>query len=154
ARDMPPLPAFEEGWQIGKPDIVFEMPVAFDIPAEGEIPYQYFEVPTNFKQDMWVQAAEARYGDPAHVHHIIVSVVPPADRVRKSRSVLQIKPITQPGEVIAPRAPRGAARQDRKLIEQDAAAERRAGATPLVNKALGEEPPRFAEGTGRLVPAG
>src|SRR4051794_28322380 len=76
ARDMPALPAFEEGWQIGRPDAIFEMPVAFDIPEEGEIPYQYFEVPTNFKQDMWVQAAEARYGDPAHVHHIIVSIVP------------------------------------------------------------------------------
>jgi len=151
ARDMPALPAFEEGWQIGRPDAIFEMPVAFDIPAEGEIPYQYFEVPTNFKQDMWVQAAEARYGDPAHVHHIIVSIVPPADRVRKARSILQITPITQPGEVIARRAPRGGGRG---LIEQDAAAERRAGATPLVNKALGEEPPRFAEGTGRLVPAG
>ena len=108
ARDMPALPAFEEGWQIGKPDVIFDMPVAFDIPAEGEIPYQYFEVPTNFKQDMWVQAAEARYGDASHVHHIIVSVVPPADRIRKARSVLQIKPIVQPGEQTAPRAPRGA----------------------------------------------
>jgi hypothetical protein len=152
AAALPPLPAFEEGWQIGKPDVVFEMPAAFDIPSQGEIPYQYFEVPTNFKQDMWVQAAEARYGDPAHVHHIIVSVVPPADRIRKARSILQIKPIQQPGEVIAQRTPRN--KQDRGLIEQDAAAERRAGATPLVNKALGEEPPRFAEGTGRLVPAG
>jgi len=154
ARHMPALPAFEEGWQIGKPDVIFDMPVAFDIPAEGEIPYQYFEVPTNFKQDMWVQAAEVRYGDASHVHHIIVSVVPPADRIRKARSVLQIKPILQPGEKTAQRAPRGAASPGRGLIEQDAAAERRAGATPLVNKALGEEPPRFAEGTGRLVPAG
>jgi len=154
ARDMPALPTFEEGWQIGKPDAIFDMPVAFDIPAEGEIPYQYFEVPTNFKQDMWVQAAEARYGDAAHVHHIIVSIVPPPDRIRKARSVLQIKPILQPGEQTAQRTPRGTARAGRGLIEQDAAAERRAGATPLVNKALGEEPPRFAEGTGRVVPAG
>ena len=39
-KDLPPPPHFEAGWQIGKPDVVFEMPVAFEIPASGEVPYQ------------------------------------------------------------------------------------------------------------------
>jgi hypothetical protein len=52
-KDLPPAPRFEAGWQIGKPDVVFEMPVAFEIPESGEIPYQYFEVPTTFKEDQY-----------------------------------------------------------------------------------------------------
>ena len=32
---MPKLPSFTEGWQLGKPDLVLEMPEAFDVPASG-----------------------------------------------------------------------------------------------------------------------
>ena len=149
AADLPALPKFTEGWQIGKPDIVLEMPVAFEIPVSGEIPYQYFEVPTNFTEDRWIQAAEVRYGDAPHVHHIIVSVIPPANRVRQLESVVQNRSILQPGETPAPRA-----RGNTGRTEEEAAAARRIGALPLVNKALGEEPPIFPEGTGRLIPAG
>ena len=41
------------------------------------IDYQYFEVPTNFTEDRWMQAGEVRAGDRAHVHHIIVYVREP-----------------------------------------------------------------------------
>ncbi len=37
-RDLPTPPDFAEGWGIGKPDVVFAMPVPFAIPAAGEIP--------------------------------------------------------------------------------------------------------------------
>src|SRR5688572_32959459 len=57
---LPPLPTFPEGWQIGTPDMVFEMQTAYTIPARGEIEYQYFEVPTNFTEDKWMQAGEVR----------------------------------------------------------------------------------------------
>src|SRR5262249_30739712 len=39
------------------------------------IRYQYFAVPTKFDQDVWVQAAEAKPGNRAVVHHIIVYVM-------------------------------------------------------------------------------
>src|SRR5215468_171861 len=39
---LPPLPTFTEGWQIGKPDLVFEMPAEYHIPADGTVEYQYF----------------------------------------------------------------------------------------------------------------
>ncbi|HEX4000803.1 MAG TPA: redoxin domain-containing protein [Pirellulales bacterium] len=68
---LPPRREFAEGWTIGKPDVVFELPREVTVPASGTVPYQYFETPTNFKQDMWVQAAEARPGNRAAVHHII-----------------------------------------------------------------------------------
>ena len=41
--DMPPAPTFATGWTYGKePDYILEMPVEFDIPAEGELGVQMF----------------------------------------------------------------------------------------------------------------
>ena len=65
------------GWTIGTPEIVLEMPSAFNVPASGVIPYQYVIVPTGFKQDTWVHLAEVRAGDRTHTHHIVVSVREP-----------------------------------------------------------------------------
>jgi hypothetical protein len=72
-KDLPPNPSYSDGWVIGKPDVVFELPAAQPVPANGVVPYQYFITPTNFKEDVWVQAAEARPGNRKVVHHIIVS---------------------------------------------------------------------------------
>ncbi len=72
--DKSQLPArreFSEGWTIGKPDVVFELPDEVTVPATGTVPYRYFETPTNLKEDVWIQAAEARPGNRAAVHHII-----------------------------------------------------------------------------------
>jgi len=71
-KDLPPQPAFAEGWQIGQPDLVLSMPKEFEVPATGEIPYQNITVPTNFTEDKWVQAIEVRPGTRAVVHHILV----------------------------------------------------------------------------------
>jgi mono/diheme cytochrome c family protein len=60
--DLPSAPSFTAGWSIGKPDVVLTMSKSFDVPAAGEIPYQYFELPTNFTEDKWVQAIELRPG--------------------------------------------------------------------------------------------
>src|SRR5204862_6000625 len=32
AASMPKLPVFTDGWQLGKPDLILEMPEAFDVP--------------------------------------------------------------------------------------------------------------------------
>jgi peroxiredoxin len=74
-KDLPPVQDFPEGWRIGKPDVVFTMAKPYTVPAQGPksgVPYQYFLVDTGFKEDKWVQAAEAKPGNPAVVHHIIV----------------------------------------------------------------------------------
>ncbi len=77
-RDLPAPREFAEGWTIGKPDAVFTMPKEFTVPAKAPkngIPYKHFVVPTNFTEDMWVQAVEAKPGNRAVVHHIIVYVL-------------------------------------------------------------------------------
>ena len=72
AKDLPPLPNFTEGWEIGAPDAVFSIPAAYDVPAAGTINYQYFTVPTNFAGEKWVQAIEVRPGARSVVHHVLV----------------------------------------------------------------------------------
>ena len=81
-RDLPPAPKFEEGWTIGKPDVVISLPDEIAVPAQGVIPYRYITVATNFTEDKWVQAAEIRPGNRAVVHHVIVFAVDrgPGDR--------------------------------------------------------------------------
>jgi hypothetical protein len=78
-KDAPKPIEWVEGWQIGKPDLVVEMPQAFNIPADGTIDYQYFIVPLNFKEDRYVQMAEARPGDRTAVHHIIAFIREPGN---------------------------------------------------------------------------
>ena len=57
---------------VGTPDVVFEMPVEYTVPAEGVVlNYQYFRIPTNFTEDRWVQSVECLPGDRSVVHHII-----------------------------------------------------------------------------------
>ena len=99
---MPPLPKFPEGWQIGTPDAVIEMPVAYQVPAKGEIEYQYFEVPTSFTEDKWMQAGEVRAGDRAHVHHIIVYVKEPTPTPRPN---VVSNRVIAPAVSIAPTTP-------------------------------------------------
>jgi peroxiredoxin/mono/diheme cytochrome c family protein len=76
-KDLPPPRRFPEGWSIGKPDVVVTMPRAYEVPAKapkGGIPYQYFTVDPGFKEDRWIQRAEAHPGAAAVVHHIVVFV--------------------------------------------------------------------------------
>ncbi|MGH9660127.1 MAG: thiol-disulfide isomerase [Bryobacteraceae bacterium] len=79
AKELPPPREFTTGWNIGKPDVVFDVGTDFDVPATGVVPYKYFLVETNFKEDMWIEAAEARAEKRSVVHHIIVFVVDPKE---------------------------------------------------------------------------
>jgi hypothetical protein len=76
-KDMPPTPKFTEGWTIGKPDVVLSMGEEYAIPADGTIPYLYFTIPTNFKEDKWISAMEIRPGNRGVVHHVIAFVQEP-----------------------------------------------------------------------------
>ena len=81
AKDLPAARSFPEGWRIGKPDVVFKMREPSTVPARAGangLKYLYFKVDTNFKEDMWIQAAEARPGNREVVHHIIVYAIDPA----------------------------------------------------------------------------
>jgi mono/diheme cytochrome c family protein len=70
-----PLPrVFPDAWEIGTPDVVYEIPATFRIPAEGAVEYQYVSVETDLPEDRWVKAIEIRPTAPAVVHHALVFV--------------------------------------------------------------------------------
>jgi thiol-disulfide isomerase/thioredoxin len=78
-KDLPKPAAWVKGWRMGKPDIVLEMPRAFEVPADGSLPYQHFTIDPGFKEDVWVEKAEARPGPGAAgvVHHVVVYILMP-----------------------------------------------------------------------------
>ena len=75
--EAPPPRQFVEGWRISKPDVIFRLLRAIEVPASGTIDYLYLPVPTGFKEDRWVEMAEVRPTARAVVHHAIVYVRPP-----------------------------------------------------------------------------
>src|SRR5260370_12907329 len=87
-KDLPSPRAFPEGWHIGQPDVVVDMPRAVEVRAtapDGGVSYQYFVVPTGFTEDKWVTAAECKPGAPSVVHHILVYVVPRGQMLQLER---------------------------------------------------------------------
>jgi len=76
-RRMPKLPEFvAEGWQLGTPDLVLEMPAGFDVRASGPDVFRNFVIPTRLTEDKWVRAVEYRPGARKVVHHAIFAAVP------------------------------------------------------------------------------
>jgi hypothetical protein len=79
-KDAPKPVEFVQGWGIGKPDVVLEMPNEYTVPESGTIDYQYVIIPTGITEDKWIQMAEARPGNRKLVHHIIVFVREPGSK--------------------------------------------------------------------------
>jgi hypothetical protein len=75
--DAPAERIWPDGWNLPSHDLELTMPRAFELPASGAVEYQYFPIPTGFKEDRWVQAVEVRPGNPAVVHHIVVYIREP-----------------------------------------------------------------------------
>lgn len=98
-KDLPPKKEWAEGWWIDQPDVVISMQEEFTVPAEAGkngIPYKYFTVPTNFTEDKWIQAAEARPGNRAVVHHIIVTVRNPGEEASRFTYLVGVAPGEEP----------------------------------------------------------
>jgi hypothetical protein len=84
--ELPEPPEFAEGWMIPEPDqVIYINDDGYDVPADGVVDYQYFEVDPGWTEDTYISAIEARPGNTAIVHHILVFVRPPEGR-RSGRS--------------------------------------------------------------------
>jgi hypothetical protein len=79
-KDLPPAREFVTGWNIGQPEMVLEMPQAFEVPASGTVDYQYVILPYKFTEDRWVQASEVRPGARSVVHHVIAFIREPGSK--------------------------------------------------------------------------
>jgi dipeptidyl aminopeptidase/acylaminoacyl peptidase len=74
---MPKPPEFPaDGWRLGQPDLILEMPTVFDLPASGPDVFRNFVIPTGLTEDKWVRGIEFRPSARKVVHHAIFASVP------------------------------------------------------------------------------
>ena len=134
-KDLPPALHFVDGWSIPKPDVVYELPRAYSIPATGTIEYQKVIVPSGFTEDKWVQFAEARPDDRAHVHHMILFIREPESH--------WLRGAAKPGEFfVAPKVKDETV--DTSALPSDF----------LVGYAPGQPPEILPDGQAKLIKAG
>src|SRR5579862_1121854 len=82
AKDKPAPVKWTDGWNI-RADEIFQMPDPFPVPAKGDLDYVYIVLPTGFRKDTWVTAAEVRPSARAVVHHVLAVVRPPGSQWMK-----------------------------------------------------------------------
>src|SRR5262249_48842947 len=111
ARDLPAAPeGATGGWQLGKPDAVFDIGQEFTVKAGTPDTIQTFIVPTDFKEDKWVTAAEIIPGNKKVVHHVIAFIQTPEmiEQFKKgegrARAVMQSQVFYKDGTLIKVKA--------------------------------------------------
>jgi mono/diheme cytochrome c family protein len=72
---LPAAPVFADGWQLGTPDLILEMPEAFEVPADGPDLYRNFALATGLTEDRYVRAIEFRPSARQVVHHALFQYV-------------------------------------------------------------------------------
>ena len=144
AKDAPAPVEWVDGWSIGKPDAVFEMPHDFEVPTAGTIEYQYIVIPSGFTKDTWVESAEARPGNRKLVHHIIAFVRPPGSKWLSE---------AKPGVPFVPAAKKD---DEKKKKKNDDEEKDDGAASPelLIGFAPGLVPMTLPTGQAKLVKAG
>jgi hypothetical protein len=97
-RDLPPLPSFPEGWQMGEPDLIVELPEV-EVPARGR---DIFPIPTvalDLKEDRWIRAVEIRPGNPQVSHHAVLFSGTPGPFAMAVSNVLAVWAVGTPPTV-------------------------------------------------------
>jgi len=139
-KDAPKPREYFEGWQIGKPDVVYELPTPIDVPASGIVDYTYVVIPMNFTEDKWVQFAEVRPDARSAVHHVLAFLRPPGNNFMKD---------AEPGVPYIPRRPASAGGQrGQGNIQEQIPGEM------LVGYAPGLPPSQCKPGEAKLIKAG
>jgi hypothetical protein len=98
--DLPAPPAFAERWTHREPDVVIEMPVDFEVPAEGQVDVTDFYVKAPFTEDVFVKALEILPGAPESVHHAGVYIV---DRIPDGARLVDGRILSAEGKMMSRR---------------------------------------------------
>jgi mono/diheme cytochrome c family protein len=159
AKDLPPTPTFTTGWNIGKPDMVIQIPDAYTY-KPGADEYQYFDVDPQLKEDKYFSAIEARPTNPKIVHHIIAFIVPPGSanmskmsaegRYKAMEAQLKNSPLYRDGFLMRMKA-------DQPVMDDGCATGGRGGGgggDMLAGYAPGHNADHFPAGVVRKLPAG
>lgn len=129
-------PTWTGGWNIDQPDAVVQMPAPKQLPATGDVPYQYIIIPTHFKEDRWVRMSEIRPSNRMVVHHAVAYIRDPQSKW------LRGAPLNT--AFSADDLPPGQTRRDAMWTDSDV----------LLVYAPGSQPDHWPEGYAKLLPAG
>ena len=83
--DLPPAPKFNEGWQLGHPDLVIKLPVPYNLQAEGSDVFRNFVIPVPVTKTRYVKAVEILPDNKKIVHHANILI----DRTQSFRRIDQ-----------------------------------------------------------------
>jgi hypothetical protein len=144
--DLPKLPSFASGWSANsEPDFIFEMPVEYTIPAEGEVPYLYFYIKIPFTEDKFVDQLELRPSNMAIVHHSGAYVVdiPEGVELRDGRAY------GPDGKELEPEGLRKLAKPNTSVFDEPLA-----GSSKLISYVPGRGAEHHPPGFAKRIPAG
>lgn len=159
--DMPPVPQRVDGWNhpSGRPpDVVIEMPIEFDIPAEGQTASNgaetTFYVPVPFSEDKFIEASEVRPGNRGAVHHVIVHVrsIPENARINELGNLVDKKTGKNIGAAFEIEGQEAGQAQTRNAAAGDVFGVRES--TWVGTWAAGWEFEQYREGIGKRIEAG
>ena len=139
--DMPPAPTFATGWTYGKePDAILEMPVEFEIPAEGELGVQMFYSKVPWSEDRFAEVVELRPGNAKVVHHAGIFFVD----IPEGASLVDGRIVGPDGNVIGDRGSAGLPSTEGGLP----------GSSKLLSWVPGRGLDRHRADVGKRIPAG
>jgi hypothetical protein len=139
--DLPPAPKFAEGWTFGRePDVVLEMPVEFDIPAEGELGVQMFYSKVPWDEDRFAEVVELKPSNRAVLHHAGIYFVD----IPEGSSLVNGRIVDKDGKVIGDRGSRGLPSTDSGLP----------GSSKLLSWVPGRGLDRHRPNIGKRIPGG
>ena len=89
--DLPPMPKWREGWQLGEPDLVVRLPQRYTLRPDGTDVFRNFVIPVPVSSTRYIHAMEFQPDNARILHHAIVGV----DHTRASRRLDEEDP--EPG---------------------------------------------------------
>ena len=81
--DLPALPRWTEGWQLGTPDVIVTLSEPYTLQAAGTDVFRVFVIPLPIGATRYVRGLEFRPGNPKVVHHANIRI----DRTPASRQL-------------------------------------------------------------------
>jgi Flp pilus assembly protein TadD len=88
-KHLPPLPAFTEGWLLGKPDLIVKPDAVFMLPAQQEDAFRIFAIRLPVVKRAYVTGIEFHPGNPRVVHHANIRI----DRTDATRRLDEADPL-------------------------------------------------------------
>ena len=83
AGNAPPMPVWRDGWRLGQPDLIIELPQTYTLAADGKDVYRNFVIPIPVSSRRYVKAVELLPGNAKAVHHAFMLIDPTRDSRRR-----------------------------------------------------------------------